>query len=473
MSTPERRGGSTGTVESRITRTVQSTGTVGRTHPTSAATSTATSVAPSRRGRAFVRAAVWWTGAWRAAGSGFATAAQWSAGTIRPAGALAAAAATLGLVLGLVFGWVEFMVAGAASVLLLISAVPFLFGARAYDVDLTLTHERIVAGEGVDGRIVVRNDGHRVALPGRIDIPVGAGLVEFGVPLLRPGHDVEQSLDIPGLPRGIVTVGPATTVRSDPIGLLRREHSFHDVHDLYVHPRTTSLPSTSAGLIRDLEGAPTRRLVDADMSFHAIREYVPGDSRRQIHWRSTAKTGRLMVRQYEESRRSRMAVVLAVAEGEYADADEFELAVSCAASLGLRAVHDARDVQIVTGSEIPRVVRGRLRAIRRIPAAAPRPMLDGFSGVERLESTMPVGEVCRLTAESGDRLSIAFVIVGSRVPLSRLQQAALAFPADTAVVGLICDERAHPRMQPLSGMTVLTVGTLDDLSGLLLRGATS
>jgi hypothetical protein len=86
---------------------------------------------------------------------------------------------------------------------------------------------------------------------------------------------------------------------------------------------------------------------------------------------------------------------------------------------------------------------------------------------------MPVGEVCRLAAESGERLSIAFVVVGSRVPLTRLQQAALAFPSDTAVVAVICDERAHPRMQPLSGMTVLTVGTLEDLSGLLLRGAAS
>ncbi|WP_109210496.1 MULTISPECIES: DUF58 domain-containing protein [Microbacterium] len=469
MSAAERRRGTTDVFESRLTRTVQSTGTAGRTH----LTATATSVGPSRRGRAFVRAAVWWTGVWRALGTGITTAAEWAGRTIRPAGTLVAVAATAGLVLGIVFGWVEFMVAGAASLVLLLAAVPFLFGARAYDVDLTLTHERIVAGDGVDGRIVVRNDGHRLALPGRIDIPVGEGLVEFGVPLLRPGHVVEQPLDIPGLRRGIVTVGPATTVRSDPIGLLRREHSFPDVHELFVHPRTTSLPTTSAGLIRDLEGSPTRRLVDADMSFHAIREYAPGDSRRQIHWRSTAKTGRLMVRQYEESRRSRMAVVLAVADAEYADADEFELAVSCAASLGLRAVHDARDVQIVTGSEIPRVVRGRLRAIRHIPSAAPRPMLDGFSGVELLESTMPVGEVCRLAAESGERLSIAFVVVGSRVPLTRLQQAALAFPADTTVVGLICDERAHPRMQPLSGLMVLTVGTLDDLSGLLLRGATS
>ncbi|MFX4505177.1 DUF58 domain-containing protein, partial [Acinetobacter baumannii] len=80
------------------------------------------------------------------------------------------------------------------------------------------------------------------------------------------------------------------------MGLLRREHAFDDVHDLFVHPRTVALPSTSAGLVRDLEGNATRRLVDADMSFHAIREYVPGDSRRQVHWKSTAKTGRLMVR---------------------------------------------------------------------------------------------------------------------------------------------------------------------------------
>ena len=379
----------------------------------------------------------------------------------------------MGLVIGIAFGWVEWMVAGAVALLLLVASVPFLFGARSYDVDLSLAHERIVAGDGVTGEIQVRNHGRRIALPGRIDIPVGEGLVEFGVPLLRPDHSVAQPLDIPALRRGIVTVGPATTVRSDPIGLLRREHAFDDVHQLYVHPRTTALPSTSAGMIRDLEGSPTRRLVDSDMSFHAIREYAPGDARKQIHWKSTAKTGRLMVRQYEESRRSRMAVVLGVAAAEFADSDEFELGVSCAASLGLRAVRDARDVAIVTGSQIPRVVRGRLRAISHIPATSPRAMLDGFSAVERLESTMPVAEVCRLTAESGEPLSIAFVVVGSRVSLTRLQQAAIAFPVDTTVVGVICDERAHPRMQPLSGLTVLTVGTLDDLSGLLLRGATA
>lgn len=455
--------------EPRLTRTSAPTGA----EVSSGAPSSTTRMTSARGSRRIVGALVWWARVWRILWARLAAAVGWAARTVRPAGVLVVAAATAGLGIGIAFGWVEWMVAGAIALVLLAMCVPFLFGARSYEVDLFLGHERVVAGEGVTGEIVVRNDGRRVALPGRLDIPVGAGLVEFGVPLLRPAHTIAQPLEIPALRRGIVTIGPATTVRSDPIGLLRREHAFADVHQLYVHPRTTAIPSTSAGLIRDLEGNPTRRLVDADMSFHAIREYAPGDARRQIHWKSTAKTGQLMVRQYEESRRSRMAVVLSVAEREFADSDEFELAVSCAASLGLRAVADARDVDIVTGSEIPRVVRGRLRAIAHIPAGSRRTMLDGFSAVDLLGNTMAVADVCRLAAEANERLSIAFIVVGSRVPLTRLRQAALGFPADTAVVAVICDESAHPRMRALSGLTVLTVGTLDDLSGLLVRGATS
>jgi hypothetical protein len=453
---------------STLTRTRAATGSAA-----TAGETTSTQLTPARGGAGVVRAVVWWTRVYRALRVAASAAARWIAHTVRPAGAFVAIAATVGLGVGIAFGWVEWMVAGAIALVLLVMCAPFLFGARSYEVDLVLAHQRVVAGDAVTGEIVVRNDSHRVTLPGRLDIPVGPGLVEFGVPLLRPGHTIAEPLEIPALRRGIVTVGPATTVRSDPIGLLRREHSFPDVHDVYVHPRTTAVPSTSAGLIRDLEGNPTRRLVDADMSFHAIREYAPGDSRRQIHWKSTAKTGQLMVRQYEESRRSRMAVVLSVAQQEFADDDEFELAVSCAASLGLRAVHDAREVDIVAGSEIPRVVRGRLRAIRHIPAGSRRTMLDGFSGLDLLENTMAIADVCRLAAEANERLSIAFVVVGSAVPLGRLRHAALGFPADTAVVAVICDERAHPRMQSLSGLTALTVGTLDDLSGLLMHGAGS
>lgn len=444
-----------------VTRTVAETGATAHTRVTAV-----------RRG-ALVSAVVAVMSAARRARGAMATAGGRLVETVTPAGWLALAAATAGLAVGWALGWIEWMLAGAASLVLLIMSLPFLFGARAYDVDVRLDHERVVAGGEVAGRIEIRNRSARAALPGRIDLPVGDGILELGVPMLRAGGSRSQPVTIPTPRRGIIPVGPPTAVRTDPVGLLRREHAWDDVRQLYVHPRTVAVPSTSAGLVRDLEGRATRRLVDADMSFHAIREYAPGDARRQIHWKSTAKTGRLMVRQFEETRRSRMAIVLSLAATDYADADEFELAVSCAASLGVQGTRDGRDLAVVTGAEIPRVVRGRLRAIQTLSAASPRALLDGFADIDLLEHTMPLEEVCRLTVESSPALSVAFVVCGSRVTLSRLRQAALAFPEDTAVLAVLCDERAHPRLRPLGGLTLLTVGLLDDLAGLLLRGAQS
>ena len=48
----------------------------------------------------------------------------------------------------------------------------------------------------------------------------------------------------------------------------------------------------------------------SDLAFHALREYQPGDDRRYVHWRSSAKHGRLLVRQFLDTRRSHLAVVV-------------------------------------------------------------------------------------------------------------------------------------------------------------------
>ena len=117
------------------------------------------------------------------------------------------------------------------------------------------------------------------------------------------------------------------------------------------------------------------------------------------------------------------------------------------------------------------MVRGRMRAIHTLASSSPRVLLDEFSAVESLEHTMPIEEVCRLTGEASAGLSIVFVVCGSKVGLQRLRQAALALPMDAAVVGVICDERAQPRLQPIGGLTVMTIGLIDDLAGLMLRSA--
>ncbi|MCR2816987.1 DUF58 domain-containing protein [Microbacterium jiangjiandongii] len=444
--------------ESRLTRTVGSTGTAhARTRYATARSTTELAV---RGDRAWRRARTAVVAAWRGVSD-----------TVTAAGWLLLTAAAAGIGLGVAFGWVEFAVAGSIAAALLVLSVPFLFSARAYDVDLSLGHDRVVAGTHVEGTLRVTNIGRGIALPGRIDVPVGEGLVDVYVPLLRHGHEHVQQVVVPAERRGVITVGPARTVRGDPLGILKREATWDDTHTLYVHPVTTALHSTSTGFIRDLEGQSSRTIVDADISFHALREYVPGDSQRQIHWKSTAKTGTLMVRQYEESRRSRMIIALALGEGEYGTDDEFELAVSAAGSIGIRGIRDGRDVDVVVGGEVPEFARRTVRTIRELATVTTRTLLDELSGVERTTLVGPLADVTSLARETHSDASIAFLVCGSTQTPRLLQGAALAFPPDVAVVAVVCNPEAEPGFRRLGTVTVLTIGLLDDLRHLLARGA--
>ncbi|BAS08086.1 conserved hypothetical protein [Arthrobacter sp. Hiyo4] len=118
--------------------------------------------------------------------------------------------------------------------------------------------------------------------------------------------------------------------------------------DLFVHPKTVALAGSAAGFIRDLEGMPTTDLSSADVSFHALRDYVPGDDRRHIHWKTTARTNKLMVRQFEETRRAHLAISLSINTDEYASEQEFEMAISAAASIGRQAIREQRELDVLT-----------------------------------------------------------------------------------------------------------------------------
>ena len=294
------------------TRTVAPTGTV--TRRTLAGTRTGTGFATGmRRGRRLLRGV----------GRGLAATGEWLRTTVSPAGWLLAGVGLLGVLGGLGLGLVEGWVVATVAVVLLLLSVPFLLGAHDYGVRLELARDRVVAGTEVAGTLEIVNRARGVALPGVVDIPVGAGLLDVHVPLLRGGAVHRESLTIAAHRRGVIQVGPMTIGRGDPVGILRREHAWPGVQQIFVHPVTVPIPSTSAGLVRDLEGSPTSDIVDADLSFHAIRPYVAGDSRRHVHWRSTAKTGALMVRQYEETRHSRIAIVADLQSAGYGSDDEF------------------------------------------------------------------------------------------------------------------------------------------------------
>jgi len=392
--------------------------------------------------------------------------------TVTPAGWLAVGLFTTGLASGLLFGWVLGWVLAGAVGLMLVLCVPFLFGGHDYRVRLVLDRERVVAGTEVGAALEVRNAATRISLPGVVDVPIGAGLVEAQVPLLRAEGVHLERLMIAARKRGVVDIGPLSVSRGDPVGILRREMVWNEIQTLHVHPVTLPLPTAGSGLIRDLEGLPTSDVVDADLAFHAIRAYVPGDSRRHVHWKSTAKTGQLMVRQYDETRHSRIAVVFGtVMDDEYESEEEFELAVSAAASLGRQAVRDGRELVVTTSAENPEITRGATVSIRQIPTRSEQSMLDGFAEIEAGNRASRLEDVCRLTAQGHRGLSIVFIVTGGPMPVDRLRAAAQAFGTHTQRVVVRCESLAEPRMVRAGSLRIITVGALGDLAKLIARGA--
>ncbi len=393
------------------------------------------------------------------------------AGVITPLGWIVMLAVPVTLAAGYVWGIAELVVLGWAMLVLVAVAVLYLVGRIRVTVELSVPHSRVVVGEKAEGVLTARNDGRGRSLGLTVEVPVGAGLTEVAVPGLARAAQSEQVFAIPSARRGLVPVGPARAVRADPIGLVRREVVWGEPLDLVVHPRTIAIPSMSTGLIRDLEGNPTRDLATNDVSFHALREYVPGDERRYIHWRSTARTGRYMVRQFEETRRSHLVIALSLSSSDYTSEDEFELAVSVAGSLGTRAIRDARSLTMVVGESTPDFAKRKLYAVRRLSTLSRMRLLDDLAVVQTSESALAITDVARVTGDQAAGVSVAFLICGSGASPQELRAASTKFPLGVEVVAVVCDPETTPGLRRVAGLSVITIGFLEDLQQALARSA--
>ena len=241
------------------------------------------------------------------------------------------------------------------------------------------------------------------------------------------------------------------SVRGDPWGLVRRRLEWTDPVDLYVHPETVALAPDGQGLLRDLEGQATRTLSDSDLSFHALRDYVPGDDRRHIHWRSSARLGDLMVRQFEDTRRSHTVVALALDPADYADDDELELAVSVAASVGLAALREERDVTVLGRHRA--AARRRRRA--RCSTTAPRSC--------RATAGHRSGDLARWAARAVPQASVAVLVGGSASSPADLRAHAATIPAGVRAVLVACDRSAPAQVRTEGTLTLVRLPALADL----------
>lgn len=408
----------------------------------------------------------------RAAGAardGITGVASRAATVVTPLGWVMLVLAPGALFAGYQLGIVELVVLGWAALVLIVIAVLYLIGRTRYEVRLRMVHSRVVVGDPATALIDVINPGRRRGAGVSIEVPVGEGLAGVALPVLPRNAVHEQAFAVPTSRRGVIEIGPARTVRADPVGLVRREVVWTDRTQLFVHPRTIGIPSMSTGLIRDLEGSPTRDIAASDVSFHALREYVPGDERRHIHWRSTARTGRYMVRQFEETRRSHLVVALSLASADYADDEEFELAVSVTGSLGSRAILDARTVSVVASERTPDFAKRIVYAVRPLSTLSRSRLLDDLAGVERAAAALPITDVARVTADRSSGVSVAFLICGSGATPTQLRAASTSFPLGVEVIAVVCDVNRTPGLRRIPGLSVLTIGYLEDLQQALAR----
>lgn len=100
--------------------------------------------------------------------------------------------------------------------------------------------------------------------------------------------------------RGRFTLGPITISSGDPLGLFRLERHIPTTSTMIVYPATFDLAGFEppGGRLAG-GGAMRRRAHYITTNVAGVRDYAPGDSFNRIHWPSTARTGRLIVKQFE------------------------------------------------------------------------------------------------------------------------------------------------------------------------------
>jgi uncharacterized protein (DUF58 family) len=156
--------------------------------------------------------------------------------------------------------------------------------------------------------------------------------------------------------RGRYPIGPLVIRLTDPFGLCELTRSFPSVDRLTVIPQVVALPAVRlAGEYAGTGDSRARSVAVHGEDDAATREYRRGDDLRRVHWRSTARTGGLMVRREEQPWESRATVVLDTRvfahRGEGPTAS-FEWAVSAAASIAVHLRQAGYKLRMVTGGGV-------------------------------------------------------------------------------------------------------------------------
>jgi len=140
----------------------------------------------------------------------------------------------------------------------------------------------------------------------------GAGPVRRLAFAIPPGGQVRLDCTLPPLPRGVHPLPGLTWSSRFPFGVAECAVRSSADGEIVVYPARGRLATELVAALRPTgtrAGVPARYGMPTE-EFRSIREYVPGDNPRSIHWRTSARLGRLCVRELERERSAPVMVVL-------------------------------------------------------------------------------------------------------------------------------------------------------------------
>lgn len=232
-----------------------------------------------------------------------------------------------------------------------------------------------------------RRDGSKGARGAAEDIARGIALV----PRVVPDRKTRAEYRVTFEERGEYEFGPIAVETRHPFGLVARTVRLRQSARMLVLPRLGRLTERWTRLAHAIDYGSHQsagRQRPADGEFYGLRDWQPGDNRRLIHWRTSARRGGLMVRQFEQPRSENLTLLVELWQPENpsaADRERVELAIRFAATAAVEACRrGGSQLRVVTAGEQKAAHQGGaskslardILAHLAIAEASPRDQLD-------------------------------------------------------------------------------------------------
>ena len=289
-----------------------------------------------------------------------------------PFGVAALVAGAAALALGLTLDWLSFDVIGLGLLAAVLLGLLVVARPSRLVIDRDIAPSRIPKGSPAVAFLVCANRGRRTT-PATVAIqPFGSMRVRTLLPRLRAGERGTRAYRLPTTRRGIFDVPPIEVTRRDAFQFFRLSHRFGDVQRIWVYPRILPLRSLPTGSkTPHLEGPSSETSPQGSITFHRLREYVPGDDLRLVHWRSSARLGTLLVKHNVDTSQPFTVVVFDQRPGLYTE-ESFEHAVDVTASVVMMSSARKAPVEL-------RLTDGTVLGGPRVREASP--LIDHLTGV--------------------------------------------------------------------------------------------